>query len=35
MGTPYQGEATINGVRYTGRTMGTGMIWRGKRKAGQ
>jgi hypothetical protein len=31
----YQVEAIINGVRYTGRTMGTGMIWRGKRKAAQ
>jgi len=29
----YQVEAVINGITYTGRTQGTGMIWRGKRKA--
>lgn len=27
----YQIEALINGVRYTGRGAGNGMIWRGKR----
>ena len=31
----YQVEATIDGVRYTGRTPGTGMSWRGKRTAQQ
>ena len=29
----YQIEATINGVVYTGRGCGSGMIWRGRRKA--
>jgi hypothetical protein len=29
----YQIEATIDGVTYTGRGQGKGMIWRGKRKA--
>ena len=29
----YQVEAMIDGVRYTGRTAGDGMIWRGRRKA--
>lgn len=29
----YQVEATINGRTYTGRTMGGGMLWRGKVKA--
>lgn len=28
----YQIEVTINGRRYTGRTMGAGMLWRGKAK---
>jgi hypothetical protein len=31
----YQVEATINGIKYTGRTQGDGMIWKGKRKASQ
>ncbi len=31
----YQIEATIDGIAYTGRTLGDGMIWRGKRMAGQ
>ena len=31
----YQVEGRINGVRYTGRTAGHGMIWRGKRCAKQ
>lgn len=31
----YQVEATVNGVVYTGRTTGGGMIARLKRKAGQ
>jgi hypothetical protein len=31
----YQVQATINGTRYSGRTMGGGMIWRGRRMAGQ
>ena len=31
----YQVEATINGIRYTGRTAGDGTIWKGKRKAKQ
>jgi len=26
----YQVSATIEGIRYTGRTCGAGMIWRGK-----
>ena len=29
----YQVEATINGRTYTGRTMGAGMLWRGRPKA--
>jgi hypothetical protein len=29
----YQIEATIGGVTYTGRGAGSGMLWRGKRKA--
>lgn len=29
--TMHQIEATVNGVRYTGRSAGTGMIYRGKR----
>ena len=29
----YQVECTISGVRYTGRTAGGGMLWKGKRKA--
>lgn len=28
----FQIEATINGRRYTGRSMGAGMLWRGKAK---
>jgi hypothetical protein len=28
----HQVEATINGITYTGRSQGDGMIWRGKRK---
>ena len=28
----YQIEITINGRRYTGRSMGAGMLWRGKAK---
>jgi len=28
----YQVEATINGIRYTGRTAGGGMLWRGRAK---
>ena len=28
----YQVEATINGTIYTGRSMGSGMLYRGKRK---
>lgn len=28
----YQIEATINGIVYTGRGFGNGMLWRGKRK---
>lgn len=36
MGTNmYQVEATIQGVCYTGRTLGGGTIWRGKSKARQ
>ena len=31
----YQIEATVNGVKYTGRGCGIGMIYRGKRKARQ
>lgn len=31
----WQVEATIHGVRYTGRTSGPGFIWNGKRKATQ
>ena len=31
----HQVEATINGVKYTGRTQGNGMIWKGKRMAKQ
>jgi hypothetical protein len=31
----YQVEAIINGVTYTGRTMGGSMLWRGKRRAGR
>lgn len=31
----YQIEATIDGVRYTGRGLGTNMLWRGKRMAKQ
>ena len=31
----YQVEATINGVKYTGRTQGNSMIWKGKRMAKQ
>ncbi len=31
----HQVEATINGVRYTGRTQGNGMTWKGKRTAKQ
>lgn len=30
----YHIECTINGRRYTGRTMGAGMLWRGKAKKG-
>lgn len=34
MGTHmYQIEATVDGVRYTGRGFGEGMIYKGKRKA--
>ena len=28
----FQVEATINGIKYTGRSAGAGMLWRGKRK---
>ncbi|MCK5610191.1 hypothetical protein KAR91_50420 [Candidatus Pacearchaeota archaeon] len=31
----YQVETRIDGVFYTGRTAGNGMIWKGKRKASQ
>lgn len=31
----FQIESTINGVAYTGRGFGSGMIWRGRRKARQ
>ncbi len=31
--TMYQIEARVNGVLYTGRSFGIGMIYRGKRKA--
>jgi hypothetical protein len=31
----YQIDGTINGVTYTGRSAGVGMIWKGKRKAQQ
>lgn len=31
----YQVEAVIDGVRYTGRTLGSLMLWRGKRVVGQ
>jgi hypothetical protein len=31
----HQVEATIGGIRYTGRTAGTGMIWKGRRMARQ
>ena len=31
----YQVTARINGIRYTGRSAGEGMIWRGKRTARQ
>lgn len=31
----YQVECVINGVLYTGRSMGGGMLWRGQRKAKQ
>ena len=31
----HQIEAVIDGVTYTGRGFRVGMIWRGKRKAGQ
>jgi len=30
----WQAEATINGVQYTGRTAGPGMVWKGRRKKG-
>lgn len=30
--TMLQVEATINGIRFTGRTLGGGMLWKGKRK---
>ena len=30
-----QVEATIDGIRYTGRGAGNGMLWRGRRKANQ
>jgi len=31
--TMSQVEATVNGVKYTGRSMGVGMVYNGKRKA--
>lgn len=31
----YQIESTIDGVKYTGRGNGSGMVWNGKRKAGK
>lgn len=31
----YQGYATVNGVTYTGRTCGRGMVYHGKRVAKQ
>lgn len=31
----YQIEATLNGVRYTGRSGGAGLVWKGKRTAKQ
>lgn len=31
----FQIEATINGVKYTGRSAGNGMIWKGKRSKRQ
>ncbi len=31
----YQVHAKINDIWYSGRTLGNGMIWRGKRMAGQ
>lgn len=34
-GMPKSWHAFIDGVRYTGRTQGNGMIWKGKRMAHQ
>lgn len=31
----YQVEARVDGITYTGRSLGVGMIYKGKRKAGQ